>query len=172
MGRCGGDGRRLQAHEVMKMALKTLVLTNHKPGGAAFPASSVLIEPPHLRQDRTRPGDIYTMGRGVHRKDSVMDVVIASALTKSCLLPSTKSSDFVLRQAENRKFSKDSCSCDPVQKSSTRRLIPLAVNHLGLRGPHFNAVLKEFATLLVAKPGGCSLLKGPLVTVIGLKRPI
>ncbi len=30
-----------------------------------------------------------------------------------------------------------------------------------LRGPHFEAVLKEFASILVTKPEGCSLLKGP-----------
>ena len=41
------------------------------------------------------------------------------------------------------------------------RLVPLALNHLGLRGPHFQAVLKEFASILVTKPEGCSLLKGP-----------
>ncbi len=45
LGRCGGDERRLQAHEVVKRALMDLVLSNPNPGGAAFPASSVLIEP-------------------------------------------------------------------------------------------------------------------------------
>jgi hypothetical protein len=55
LGRCGGDGRRLQAHEVVKRALKDLVLSNSKPGGAAFPTSSVLIEPPHLRRDKSSP---------------------------------------------------------------------------------------------------------------------
>ena len=41
------------------------------------------------------------------------------------------------------------------------RFDPLVLNHLGLRGPHFQAVLKEFATILVTKPEGCVLLKGP-----------
>ena len=41
------------------------------------------------------------------------------------------------------------------------RFIPLALNYFGLRGPHFQAVLKEFATILVTKPEGCSLLNGP-----------
>jgi hypothetical protein len=161
MGRCGGDWRRLQDHEVLKMSLKDLVLSNYKPGGAAFPASSILIEPPHLRQDKSRLGDIYALGRGVHRMDSVMDIVIASALTKSCSLPYSQSSDFMLRQAENKKFNNDLRSTEPIQESATRRLIPLASNHFGLRGPHFQVVLQEFATLLVAKPGGCPLLKGP-----------
>ncbi len=41
------------------------------------------------------------------------------------------------------------------------RFVPLALNHLGLRGPHFQEVLKEFASILVTKPEGCSLLRGP-----------
>ncbi len=41
------------------------------------------------------------------------------------------------------------------------RLVPLALNHLGLRGPHFQALLKEFASILVTKLEGCSLLRGP-----------
>ncbi len=40
------------------------------------------------------------------------------------------------------------------------RFVPLALNHFGLRGPHFQAVLKEFATIVVTKPEGCSLLQG------------
>jgi hypothetical protein len=52
LGRCGGDGRRLQAHETVKKTMRDLVLSNANPGGAAFPASSILIEPPHLRSDR------------------------------------------------------------------------------------------------------------------------
>jgi hypothetical protein len=41
------------------------------------------------------------------------------------------------------------------------RFVPLALNHLGLRGPHFQAVLKEFATIVVTRPEGCPLLQGP-----------
>jgi hypothetical protein len=41
------------------------------------------------------------------------------------------------------------------------RFDPLALNHFGLRGPHFQAVLKEFATILVTRPEGCVLLQGP-----------
>jgi len=44
-GRCGGGGRRLQAHEAFKMAVKRLVLTSFSPGGCIFPDASVLIEP-------------------------------------------------------------------------------------------------------------------------------
>ncbi len=55
LGRCGGDGRRLHAHEVAKRAIRDLVLTNPSPRGAAFQASSVLTEPPHLKKVRSRP---------------------------------------------------------------------------------------------------------------------
>ncbi len=41
------------------------------------------------------------------------------------------------------------------------RFVPLALNHFGLRGAHFQAVLKEFATIVVTKPEGCFLLRGP-----------
>ena len=52
LGRCGGSRRRLQAHELVKRALMDMVLSNPNPGGAAFPTSSILIEPPHLRRDK------------------------------------------------------------------------------------------------------------------------
>jgi hypothetical protein len=160
-GRCRGDGRRLQAHEVFKMVVKRLVLTSFSPGGSVFPAVSVLIEPQHLRQDRSRPGDIYAIGNGLQRKDVVMDVVITSVLKQSCLSNASKVSDYVLRTAEAIKFKKDARSTCPIQSSATRRLVPLAINHLGLRGGHFQALLKEFATIPVTRSGGCVLLQGP-----------
>ena len=49
----------------------------------------------------------------------------------------------------------------PIQNSVTKRPTPLALNHLELRGGHFDAVLKEYASSLVTKPGGCALLQGP-----------
>jgi hypothetical protein len=55
----------------------------------------------------------------------------------------------------------DAKSSFSIQKSSTQRFIPLALNHVGLRGAHFNATLREFATQLVTRPEGCPLLKGP-----------
>ena len=134
LGRCGGDGRRLQAHEAVKMTMRELVLSNAKPGGAAFPASSILIELPHLRSGRSRPGDIMAMG---------------------------KDRRSVLKAAERTKFGKDVRLVYPIASSSTMRFVPLAPNHLGLWGPHFQAVLKEFASILVTKPEGCSLLRGP-----------
>jgi hypothetical protein len=36
LGRCGGDGRRLQAHEVVKKSMRDLVLSNTIPGGGCF----------------------------------------------------------------------------------------------------------------------------------------
>jgi hypothetical protein len=41
------------------------------------------------------------------------------------------------------------------------RFIPLVLNHVGPRGQHFQATLKEFATIVVTKPEGCSLLHVP-----------
>jgi hypothetical protein len=148
-GRCGGDGRILHAHELYKLAMKRLVLTSSSPGGIVFPSSSVLIEPRNLRSDQSRPGDLYAVGNGMHRTDSVMDVVITSALKQSCLLQATKGSDYAIRRAESARFRADSRSSAPIQSSSTRRLVPLALNHLGLGGGHFNSVLKEIATILV-----------------------
>jgi hypothetical protein len=142
--------------------VKRLVLTSSSPGGSVFPSSFVLIEPRHLRQDRSRPGDIYAVPNGMHRKDTVMDIVIVSALKQSCLLQSIKGSDYAIRKVESVKFRADARSTGPIQSSSTRRQVPLALNHLGLRGGHFSAFLKEFATILVTRPGGCALLQGPL----------
>ncbi len=90
-----------------------------------------------------------------------MDIVITFALKQSCLLESTKGSDYAIRKVESVKFRADSRSSGPMQSSSTRRLIPLALNHMGLRGGHYAAIPKEFATVLVTWPGGSALLQGP-----------
>ena len=68
MGRCGGDGIRLHAYEVMKLTMKHLVPTSYASTGCVFPRNNVLIEPPHLRQDKNRPGDIYAMGATIQMK--------------------------------------------------------------------------------------------------------
>ncbi len=102
------------------------------------------------------------LGRDVHRLDTTMDIVIASALQKSCLSSIDKSSDIVLKAAEKSKFKKDLNSANPISSSSTMSFVPLSLNHFGLRGPHFQAVLKEFATIVVTKLEGCSLLQGPI----------
>ncbi len=141
--------------------MRDLVLSNVNPGGTAFPASSILIEPPHLRSNRSRPGDILALGRDVHKMDTAMDMVIASGLMKSCLSSSSRSSDLVLKGAKRVKFGKDRRSVNPIASSSTMRFVRLALNHMGLRGPHFQAMLKEFASILVTKPDGCSLMRGP-----------
>ena len=90
----------------------------------------------------------------MHGKDTVMDIVITSALKQTCLLQSTKGSDYAIRKAESVKFRAESRSTGLIQSSSTRRLVPLALNHLGLRGGHFAAVLREFATILVTPARG------------------
>jgi hypothetical protein len=80
LGRCGGDGRRHPAHEAVKLAMQRLVLSCPEPVGCAFPTESILIEPAHLSQDKSRLGDIYAMGAGLYRKDTMMDLVVTSAL--------------------------------------------------------------------------------------------
>jgi hypothetical protein len=89
-----------------------------------------------------------------------MDIIVTFALKQSCLTHASKGSDYVIRVVEYVKFRADACSIGPIQSSATRRLIPLALNHMGLRRGHFQAVLKEFTTILVTRPGGCSLLQG------------
>ena len=95
-----------------------------------------------------------------------MGIVITSAMQKSCLLQSSKSSDFAIKKAENEKFMKCARSTSPIQNCATKRFIPLAMNHFGLRGGHFNATLKEFASLLVLRPSGCPLMKGPFALLL------
>jgi hypothetical protein len=146
-----------------KLVVKRRVLTPSSPGGSVFPSSFVLIEPMHLRRDRSRPGDLYAVGNMcMYRKDTVMDIVITSALKQSYLLQATKGSDYAISRAKSAKSRVAARSAWPIQSSSTRRLVPLALNHLGLRGGHFIVVLKKFATILaMTRPGGCALLQGP-----------
>ena len=129
--------------------MKRLVLTSSSPGGTFFSSASVLIEPMHLRQDMSRPRHVYAMGNGMLRTDTVMDIYINSALNQSCPFQSTKGSDYAIRKDGSVKFRANSRSTGPVHISSTRRLAPLALNRMSLRGGHFAAVLKEFATILV-----------------------
>ncbi len=104
MGRCGGDGRRMHVHEAMKLTVKRFVLSCPDPVGCGFPSASVLIEPRHLRQDNSRPWDIFFMGNRMHIKDSVMGVVVALAMQKSCLTQSITSSDYVIKKQRTRSF--------------------------------------------------------------------
>ena len=135
-------------HEVVKLSMKRLVLCNPDPGGTAIPPNQLILEAKHLRSDSSHPGDLYAIAGGLHAKDAAMDMVLISTLSKSCLLQSTTSSDFALRQAEGRKFTKDLRNREPLQLSATQRFSPLAMNQCGRRGPHFNAVLLEMASLL------------------------
>jgi hypothetical protein len=90
--------------------MKRLVLSNFDPAGFAFPKESILIEPPHLRQDKSRPLGIYVVGNGLHRKESVMGIVVAFAMQRSCFTQSSKISDHAIKKAENKKFKKDARS--------------------------------------------------------------
>ena len=124
VGRCGGDGRCLQAHEVGKLSLKRLVLSNPDPRGVVIPSNLLLIEPRHLKSDDSRPGDLYVMAGGRHAKNVDMDFMISSSHLNSTLLQSSQSFDFTLRKAENTKFTKDLRNVEPLQLSETQRFIP------------------------------------------------
>ena len=76
MGRCGGDERCNQAHEMVKLVVKQLALCNPDPGGIAIPPSQLILEVKHLRSDASRPGDQYAIVGGLHAKDVAMDVLI------------------------------------------------------------------------------------------------
>ena len=102
LGRCGGDGRCLQAHEIVKLSLERLALSNADPGGVAIPSGLLLIEPRYLRSDDSRPGDMYAVAGGLHAKDAAMDLMVTSSLNISNLLHTSKSSDYALRLARTR----------------------------------------------------------------------
>ena len=54
------------------------------------------------------------MGTGLYKKDTMMDLVVTSTLQKSCLTHTSKSSDYVIRKAENEKYRKDARSAGPI----------------------------------------------------------
>ncbi len=97
----------------------------------------------------------------IHAKDAVIYVVICSSTAKSCLQQSSKSSDFPLRQAKCNKFTKYLRNIKSLKLSATRRFIPLAMNKLGRRGQHFDAILLEMVSLLILRPSRCRMLQGP-----------
>jgi len=146
---------------VVKLAIKRLALSNPDPGGIAIPSNQLILEARHLRSDASRPGDLYALAGELHAKDAAMDVVLCSSLSQSCLLHTSTSSDYALKTAENNKFRKDLRNNEPLQHSTTQRFIPLALNQCGRRGPHFDAILLEHASLMIRRPSGCRLLQGP-----------
>ena len=115
----GGDGRCLQAHDVVKLSLKRLALSNPDSDGIVIPSLFLLIEPRHLRSDDSRPGNLYVMAGGSQAKDTALDLMISSSLSQSTLLQTSKSADYVLRKSENVKFTKDLRNAEPLQLSST-----------------------------------------------------
>jgi hypothetical protein len=79
------------------------------------------------------------MGTGLYRKDIVMDLVVTSVLQKSCLIHTSKSSDYAIRKAGVEKYMKCARSAGPIKNRSTKRFVPPAMNIMGLRVGHFNA---------------------------------
>jgi hypothetical protein len=141
--------------------VKILVLCNPDPGGIAIPPSQLILEAKHLRSDSSRTGDLYAIAGDLHATFSAMDVVLTSTISNSCLLESSTSSDFALRQAEGNKFRKNLKSREPLQLPATQRFIPLAMNQCGRRGPHFDAILRSMASLTIWRLAGCCQLQVP-----------
>jgi len=94
-------------------------------------------------------------------RDIAMDVCIASCTKKTGLTDAADNPDHTAIEKEKHKFEKDDKSCVRLQSSSTIRFVPLCANQFGRRGPHFEALLTEFAAELVSRPAGCRLLNGP-----------
>ncbi len=84
-----------------------------KPMMHSYPLSQLLIKAKHLRSDASRPGDLYAIARGTHAKDTTIDVIIVSSMSKSRLVHSSKSSDCVLRRTEDTQFNKDLRNREP-----------------------------------------------------------
>ena len=158
LGRYGGDGRCLQVHDILKLSLKRLALSSAGPGGVAIPSNQLQIEPRHMRSDDSRPGDLSRVVGGLHAKDVAIDIMVTLSLRKSTLLHASKSSDYAPRLVENKKFTNGLRNTELLQLSATKRLIPLVQNQCGRCGPHFEATLREFASLLIKRSTGCCLL--------------
>ncbi len=86
----------LQAHQVVKLAIKRMALSNLEPSGVAVPLCQFLIEPRHFRGEDSRPEDLYVMATGQSSKNGAMDVMISSSLSTLNLLHSSSSSDYTL----------------------------------------------------------------------------
>ena len=98
---------------------------------------------------------------GGHSAHDVAMQVMISSRSMSNLLHSSSSSYYTLRQAENVKFTKDIRNKEPIHKSNKPRLISLANNQCGRRGPLLEVALKEFASLLIKRSTAWCLLDGP-----------
>jgi len=96
----------------------------------------VLIEPRHPRSEYSRPRDLYAVAGGLHAKDAAMHLMVTSSLIISTLLHTSKSSDYALRLAENKKFNKDLRNPEPLQRSATQRFIPLVLKVRQTRHTH------------------------------------
>ena len=90
-----------------------------------------------------------------------MDVTSSSCTCPTNVADAAYSTDKHLRLAEGTKYDNDSKSSYPLQTSLSMRLVPLAANQFGRRGPHFQSFLAECAYELVLRPSGCRLLSGP-----------
>jgi hypothetical protein len=55
----------------------------------------------------------------------------------------------------------DCHGAEPQQPFATQsKAYPLVIDHFGKRGPHFEAILWEFASILIKSSSGCRLMQG------------
>ena len=113
-----------------------------------------------LRTDASKPGDVFRQTTGA-LKDIAVDVCISSCTRSSALKDSANDPDAVAKEKEQYKYKKDDESVTRLQSSNSIRFVPATMNQFGRRGPHFEALLREFAAELVTRPAGCKLMKGP-----------
>ena len=163
-GRCGGKGgQALQQHETIKGAVKWHVFCGDDPAGPIFKDDKLVdYEERHLRNDNTKPGDVTASDPACPlQRKLVMDAVAKSCTSRTALRNGSASSpDQIMHEGEGDKFSADSRSRQSLQTATSMRFIPLASNHLGRRGWHFEALLLELSFHIVHKPSGCRLMQG------------
>ena len=164
-GRCGGKGgQALQQHETIKGAVKWHVFCGDDPAGPIFKDDKLVdYEERHLRNDNTKPaGDVTAPDPACPlQRKLVMDAVAKSCTSRTALRNGSASSpDQIMHEGEGDKFSADSRSRQSLQTATSMRFIPLASNHLGRRGWHFEALLLELSFHIVHKPSGRRLMQG------------
>jgi hypothetical protein len=147
---------------MVKMSLKRLVLTNPSPPGLLVPESSVLIEPPHLsttRQDKARrhlrhgqrhPPQGLRHGRSHCLRAAKFLLIL---LLKKLRFRPALSGDQEVRQGPEVLL--------PHPELQLSALYSVGFEQHGDAGPHFTTTLRELATQLVTRPGGCPLMRGP-----------
>jgi hypothetical protein len=87
----------------------------------------------------------------MQNKDAAMDIMIYVTVMLTTIIYKL---DLALRKAKNTKFTKDLRNIEHIQLSATQRFIPLTMSRRGYFGPPFEAMLREFASILIKRSSG------------------